>query len=254
MDSGYLYIIIICAVFGICVLLFFSLHIYLLMLKKENRQLMERCHEQNLYIDEISRIFDDASVIIDQVREFSNNLQLCDEQTDCSRQLHKKCISECDSLISKINSGNTVVDALLYNKHQRCSSLGITLNAEIHILPSADITDPELVMLIGNLLDNSIEAAAVSESPEPCIRIRSAASRGIWFLSMMNTKNPDIHPMESNMHTTKEDVLNHGLGVKIIRQIVERHHGYIKMTDEGDAFRILISLQNSTENRHRQKG
>lgn len=244
MDFDTKYIIGFCILLAGCLLISIVILLSAYRLKKENDKLLQRIKSQHQYMNDIFNFYNDAEKIIDQVNELINMIDYNKDNCNQNKILHQACIDDCSKLISKMNSGNNIVDALLYNKYKRCEELGIKFSSKLTTLPDTNISEPELITLIGNLLDNGIEAASKSSATPPIIEINSAISKGTWVLTLINSKNPNIHPLLNNMHTTKDDAANHGLGIKIIKQIAANHKGYVKMSDEGNIFKVIFTILN----------
>ncbi|MBR4514837.1 MAG: GHKL domain-containing protein [Lachnospiraceae bacterium] len=94
--------------------------------------------------------------------------------------------------------------------------------------------------LLSNLLDNAIEAcenAAKAGCEEPVIH----ADISEKLIHIKNSKPQDVHPIERNFETSKEDAGSHGMGIKIIRMVTDRLGGKLEMKDNGDTFETWIS-------------
>lgn len=150
-------------------------------------------------------------------------------------------IDECDKHTGKFFTESPAVDALLSYKKNLCSDRGIdtTFNIDfpINILP-----EKEAVSLLGNLMDNAIEAAAKCMEGKRYIKVESKKIKGQWVLKIENAKPESEKPLENNMETTKENPLNHGMGMKIIKKIIIKNKGYIRQYDNGTMFETFLSL------------
>ncbi|MCE2603854.1 ATP-binding protein, partial [Pseudomonas aeruginosa] len=103
-------------------------------------------------------------------------------------------------------------------------------------------TEIELTSLIGNLLDNAIEAAHAASDPHPFVTLHCDFRSGILLIRVKNTKVSTARPIETNMQTTKLNKDYHGLGLHILSSIVKKYDGTMKMTDQGDTFQTSVSL------------
>ena len=99
-----------------------------------------------------------------------------------------------------------------------------------------------MVRLLGNLLDNAIEAAVKADAGTKSIVFESRIVKGQWVLSVANSKSSAERPLENQMQTTKPDAEGHGMGTQIIDKIVKKADGYVKRTDEGEYFKVLITM------------
>lgn len=141
-------------------------------------------------------------------------------------------------------TGNHVVDTILMEKRNRGDKLGIqmTMAADgtaVSFLPVMDICS-----LLGNGLDNAIEAAAKIENPdERLVSLSIGRHKGFLRICLENRFRGEVLlrggiPAE----TSKEDKNFHGYGVKSMKNIVEKHGGSMKIETDGGWFRLLILL------------
>lgn len=100
--------------------------------------------------------------------------------------------------------------------------------------------------MLGNLLDNAIEASVKTE--HPWVALRSFMAGGQWVLRVSNAKPREETPLVRGMETTKEDKNNHGLGTRIIKKIVNQHQGVVDYKDYGDYFEVTTAISIMQEN------
>lgn len=197
--------------------------------KKQNEKLIAGWQKQNDYMDHNVEFCSRAGEITQQVRRA---IESYDPQ-----QMEQDCLDECSRLLSCIHGGSSAQEALIIDKKNRCENLGIRFIDEIRALPAeGTIQEVDIISLLGNLLDNAIEACQASGSSDPYIRVESAIKKKVWQLTVSNSKSPDLSPKKTGMATTKKDTRDHGLGVGIIRSTVSKYNGTLKMNDRGDHF------------------
>ncbi|MGN0743263.1 MAG: GHKL domain-containing protein, partial [Candidatus Fimadaptatus sp.] len=96
------------------------------------------------------------------------------------------------------------------------------------------LSDAELCSLMMNLMDNAVAGVLASGAQEPFIRLDMHVKNGFFVFALENSaKSPD---------KTKAPAPGHGLGLKIIRQIVERRNGLLEMEQNGDCYRATLAL------------
>ena len=139
-------------------------------------------------------------------------------------------------------TGVAPVDRLLQKKQQQCQACGVEFTCRIGNWPAKALGSESMVRLLGNLLDNAIEAALKADAGKKSIVLESRIVKGQWALSVTNSKSSADHPLENQMQTTKPDAEGHGMGTQIIDKIVRKADGSVKRTDEGDHFKVLITM------------
>lgn len=134
-------------------------------------------------------------------------------------------------------TGIPVLDCLIREKASECEKEEITFMREGSSIGETAITEYEFVSLFANLLDNAIEAAKETEEKEVTLSLER--QQGYLKITVSNSKLPERKPVEEGFKTTKKDKKNHGIGSRIIRDIVEKHGGRITYHDEGDKMRVV---------------
>lgn len=162
------------------------------------------------------------------------------EEESCDTETALAISEQCRQYIGGNLTGQPIIDALLAYKRKECDDRGIQLEVETTVFPSEGFSGEEYVGILGNLLDNAMEAA--EKTSQPWVRLKSFTASGQWVLQVMNSKRGDAAPLEENMKTTKEDKENHGLGTKIVKQIVKKHKGVVDYKDYGESFEVMTAI------------
>lgn len=229
-------------------------------LNQRNNKNAEQIFMLKSHFDYLQNLCDDIEKI---ACEIESTIHHHSNSTTYAPELLNKeseCLKACDNLISTIGNGDTVLNALLYNKKKTCEEKNISFRSEIRNLPTGKLREMDLISLIANLLDNAIEAAssvqqscctAVSDSAKAYhenqnhsfVLIQSLIQSETWMLKISNSKDPTMHPLQNNMKTTKKDPDNHGMGTAIIRNIANRYNGILEMKDKGNIFIAIIVFE-----------
>lgn len=186
--------------------------------------------------EEISQVRHDMkqtnSVVMSLLREAKTK--------EAIEYMHKaaKKISDFDVVI---DVGNDFVNAILNAKLSEAKRNGIT------VLCSADknasgIDEVDLCNLLGNLLDNAIEACEKCAEGQRVIEIKLRTHDGKYLLEVENTAEENALESNKQLSTTKEDKASHGYGVKSIKSIAEKYNGIVNFSQVGDRFRSTVVL------------
>ena len=162
------------------------------------------------------------------------------EEESCDTETALAISEQCRQYIGGTLTGQPIVDALLAYKRKECDDRGMQLEVETATFPSDGVSGEEYVGILGNLLDNAMEAA--ERTAKPWVRLKSFKASGQWILQVTNSKQSDTAPLEKNMKTTKEDKENHGLGTKIVKRIVKKHKGVVDYKDYGESFEVMTAI------------
>lgn len=132
-----------------------------------------------------------------------------------------------------LKTGNVSLDAILSAKIAQAKVDSITVTVKANVPDSLTISDVELSIIIGNLLDNAIEACRSVESNR-FIRIYISMKGKMLYFSMLNSSGEKKKKTGSLFATQKEGM--HGFGLRRAEAILEEHGGWVKYNSEDGAF------------------
>ena len=138
-----------------------------------------------------------------------------------------------------IKTGNSIVDAVVNTKQKIAEQKGILYSVNTVIPEKCKINGMDLAKLLGNLIDNAIEACEKEKNGYIDINIRQNKK----FL-MIVIKNKFIGKLMQNMQTTKENKNFHGIGLKSVKSIVSKYNGEISFDRDKEEFCVTILLMN----------
>ena len=141
------------------------------------------------------------------------------------------------------DTGNDIADALLKEK-QLCAK---SLNTEIAFsgaLPKDAITSHDMCIILGNALDNAIEACRREpRNINKRVSVEAICRNGFIFIKIQNPVFENVHIKNNAIATTKLDKNLHGFGISSIRKVVEKYNGLVKLNCENQVFTIEIELE-----------
>ena len=117
-----------------------------------------------------------------------------------------------------------VVDAILIEKCRNAREAGIRVEHSSNFSEKLKINRGDMGIILGNLLDNAIEAA--KKEPEPKICIKMVQNREQLMIEIKNTCRSDG---KIDWYSTKEDKRNHGIGIKSVTKVVEQYKGRLQL-------------------------
>ena len=144
-----------------------------------------------------------------------------------------------------IKTGNLMMDAVLGSKLALMKKKQIRTDVTVHVPERMRLTDMELCVLAGNLLDNAIEACeVVEEEDNRFIRIYMDTLQDQFYLSVMNGMNGTARRKGAGFVSRKRGEGLPGFGLQRVDRIVEKYGGYLnRQTEEGVfATEILLPL------------
>ncbi|MCR5636216.1 MAG: GHKL domain-containing protein [Clostridiales bacterium] len=144
--------------------------------------------------------------------------------------------SEIMDLHTLINTDNPSLNAVINVEASKAIQHGITLIANIYD-SMKEIEKSDLMSIIGNMCDNAIEYLARNENiANRCIRIEAFKSYNMYTIKCKNMISGSVLANNPELLTTKDDANNHGLGISIIKDIVNKYSGQIEIKEDEEYF------------------
>lgn len=142
-----------------------------------------------------------------------------------------------------IDTGNPVIDAVLQSKIESAKHKNIEINTQIQLAEPIKPDELKIGVMIGNALDNAIEAVE-KVKPENRIPIsaRLISSGGRLAVSVKNCMEAPVK--DKKFRTTKKDSINHGFGLNSIKAIAQEHDGDVFIECKNNIFELNINVLN----------
>lgn len=153
--------------------------------------------------------------------------------------------SEIEQIEMFIDVGNDFVNAILNSKLSIAKVKGIEVmcNASKRI---DGVNEYDLCNLIGNMLDNAIEAAEKT-GVKASIDVSIFSDKYKLIITVSNSISQSILSGNSELKTTKSKLEMHGFGVKSIKTIAEKYDGITDFYEENMTFFCRVVLSKKAE-------
>ena len=132
-------------------------------------------------------------------------------------------------------SGNLVADSLLSYYYTRGKELGFTLEAEVSLPKLPAISDMDLCVLIGNLLENAIDAQTHLPQEQRYVRICAKGDAQSFTLAIDNRFDGKLQKQGQNLLSSKE-APGHGIGLSSVRSVCKKYGGVLQLDTQEDLF------------------
>lgn len=139
------------------------------------------------------------------------------------------------------NTGNLIIDSIINSKLQDATEKGIEVNATVMLPAAIEINTDDMVVILGNLLDNAIEACERTDL-EKYINLFMNYEKGCVFLCVKNRFDRVVSKGHGEFLTSKKDKALHGLGIKSVKNTIKKYNGIMEFTSEGTEFCVDIIL------------
>lgn len=179
--------------------------------------------------------------------DYHNHIQLMKAYLELGKyQEMDRYLNDLDRDLTEIDrvlkTGNVMVDAILNSKLSLAISQDIKVNAKAKVPKSIQVADIDLCVIIGNLMDNAMEAAAKLRNPEDrFIRVYIREMKGQLYISITNSMEGEAKKLGLEYISTKLGI-NHGFGLKRVDSIVDKYGGFINRQSEEGVFATEVTL------------
>lgn len=136
-----------------------------------------------------------------------------------------------------VRTGNRMVDAILNSKLSLAAKNQIRVTAEAKIPVALTTPGPDLCVIIGNLLDNAIDACMELPPSRRLIRVYMEMKGNYLYLAITNTAGGGKKRL---LRSGKGR--GHGLGLSQVDAAVRKYDGYLTRASEEEAFSTEILI------------
>ena len=207
--------------------------------KREEKLILEnkRVEYNQKYAQAVKEQYEQTRRLRHDMKQYCTALDglIADKKYSEARQLISENYEHISHTEVVIDVGNDFINALLNAKLTSAKSLGIDVicSVEKNLL---GIESADLCSLIGNLLDNAIEAAQACEPEKRSIELNISASGGHLNIVVRNSIRNSVIKDNPRLSTTKANPSEHGFGIKTIKFIVKKYGGTVDFYEEDLTF------------------
>ena len=197
----------------------------------------EELHEKQKTIDGVRRARHDIKNHMIYLQE------LLTENPDEAKKFLKEYLGEnIDNKNELSKSGNLAVDALINYKNIIAREKKIAIHLESQIPAELPYESTDLSVILGNLLDNAIEATEKLEA-EKDIFVNLLYQKEKLLIKIQNPYAGDLKKDRAgNYISEKKDCENHGIGLKSVRKVVEKYGGIMEIHTENQKFKVMVII------------
>ena len=219
------------------------------MRRKTYLRLVERQEEQaRRHLDEVRGIYKEMR---GYKHDFHYHLQalkgqLEAGQTDRAIQYITELGQALQSVGTLLKTGNITVDAIFSPKLAKAWEEGIAVTVQAQVPAELLLTDLELSILLGNLLDNALRAAGHADCRTVTVRIYAQNGGELWIVKIQNHYKGELIRTGEGFLTTKEEGGIHGIGIQSVKKTARKYGGDLQCIVEGQLFTAVLLLPNGT--------
>ena len=143
------------------------------------------------------------------------------------------------------STGNIAFDSIINFKLKTAKEENIKLDLALFIPPVLNIEIADIVTILGNLLDNALDA--VTKVEDKMIRLDIEFSKGNLLIKIDNSFDGNIKYTERKGENERRIATlkmqdEHGYGLENVRKSVEKYNGHIDISHESNIFSVGVLL------------
>ena len=225
---------------AVCVTVFFLLRrtLYNMIDRRIERFQSELIEKQ---VREIQNMYRQVRGWRHDYRNHINNMkiQLSEGNYDKLSDYLNELADDLDTVDSVIKTGNVMADAILNSKLNVAEKMNIKLNVKANVPDKLPMSDVELCSMLGNILDNAVEACGTLPEEERFMRVYIGKLKGQLYLSVQNSAGK-VRKSKNTYLSTKEG--EHGYGLFRIDRVAKKYGGYVNRQNEEGVFATEIMV------------
>ena len=207
-------------------------------LAAENQRLLQQVAFQTDKYQQISTAYKNTRGILHDTKKHFLYLGSCIDSGNYGavQGYLPSAISKLEQSYNRINTGNLVVDAFVSNYLSIAENEGILFVTDIQIDPSRiPVGDYDLCIVLGNLLDNSLQAVRRILPPmKREIHVHLFHKNSNFVIHITNSITPDAAAPDAR------GSLDHGYGCRNVEQVTLKSNGvYSHWTEEGKYIAVV---------------
>lgn len=140
-----------------------------------------------------------------------------------------------------VNTNHVAVNVMLNRKYQEACEKGIVMAVVSGDLSKLTMSEEHIVTLLGNLLDNAIEACGKLEQNR-VIQFKMVIEDAQLVLSIRNPVKESVRIKDNRIVTSKRNKAQHGIGLLNVESVIRQNNGtaVLKCEDGWFSFTAMI--------------
>lgn len=168
---------------------------------------------------------------------------LASENYEEARTYASEILDKLNAMHSYIETGNTLMNHIINEKFRYAREQGIEIKAEIENLSFCAISSMDFAALLGNMLDNAIEASVREAEGGRELELLVTKKQGYETICVKNRVSASVLERNPGLLSTKEAERDaHGIGILRIKEIAENCHGMYDVYEMDGFFCIAVFI------------
>ena len=214
----------------------------------EKDKLLYQYQIENKHYSQINGLLDEMRIIRHNLK---NRLIIIDAYNKSNQ--NEKLQKYIDELLANTNifvvpqiDNENIITSFLSYKTEQAHACNIKVNVDNRLTQPINIDKTDICQVIGNIMDNAIEAN--EKNSVKYINLSIYDRNSYLIITSENPTNATLLKKDDVILTSKKDKKNHGLGLRSMQKIAEKYEGSVQAEVIDGIFSIKAIFLNENEN------
>lgn len=237
------------AVGVLLILLIFANNILILGFFQRLSDAREKNYRQYLLLEELkvkAAYYKEVEVgnkkVLQIKHDFKNKvlaMQAMVKENENTEGFWEELVESLENSAKSIFTKNMIFQTVIGHKIAVARRKGIECSVNVSLPQKINMDYRDCGVLLGNLLDNAIEAAQFLEISKRWITVKVVYKEKVLLIIIQNSK---INKKINIKVSSKSDKFNHGHGLISVADVVKKYNGEIEFMDHGEDIEVSIVL------------
>lgn len=207
-------------------------------LKQDQAEILERDYQA------LSSTYEDNAKLYHDLHNHIEAIYQCLTQGDT-----REAIRYCEDLRTPVReisqtvwTGDKAIDYLISSKMALAEQEQIKTKVNIEYPRNTNIRSVDLTTILGNLLDNALEAAKTAPDKVRFLKLTIRRINAMLIIKVENGYGNAPKQESGSLITSKADKASHGWGLKSVQTAADRYDGTITTDYENGIFQSVVTL------------
>lgn len=214
-----------------------------------NERYMKTRYQVSLRDEQYKRIFESIESVNRQRHDLRHHMLLLRElldngETEKASDYLRQYLEGSGKKTAEKLCGNPVVNMLVCHYRDIAEERGVSFSVRISVPDELPVRDTDISVLLGNLLENALEAVCAVSEESRVIKLGMGSRGKMLGITVDNSFNGVVYKKDGKYFSTKSE--RRGLGLASVADIAEKYHGGVEFRHEGKMFysSIMLGLYN----------
>lgn len=218
-------------------------------LHKENELLARQYLEnQTRYYEYLVQREEDTRKFRHDIRNHISMLNMLfqENKVDECKDYLQDLTAHYENIHNAISVNNCIADAILNKYYYEAQNYGIELTVTGHFPSECNLPAYDICTIFSNLLENALKAVIDCGGKNISVGCRYTDTE--ILLSIENDSDYVELDVDGMPRTSKNDVSQHGFGLKNVQQCVRQNNGHMSIQTNDKRFKVILSLSRGNDN------